>query len=436
MKKLLIFPVIFLIIAGCSKTKKEPEIYFTHEKALSYFRSVDSICAADNGKLWGVSLAGPVMFVDRPTRRVFANKPDSEGLLKLRDDVYQGIFPHERLIENSAVEFGGTVYAMTPLPSRDDAYRIKTAAINSLFHCYQKAINMEPQRNAVRYLDDRFARIWLKLEYRALRKAVESDSLQALQHLRDAVIFRGARREQFQSQVTDENRSEVYEGLAMLTSILLCNKTEEEAVEKLLGSIDFFYRFQSFSRSYSPILGCAYSYLLYRHGFDLRPVVKCDTADLGNLAANIYKLQLPEIFRDVAGSLALIYDVDSIYKEEEKRMNDIRERIRRQLSKFTDKPVLLLELESPYFDFEPEDIRSLDTLGTIYNTIRVSDNWGKLTVEKGGCLVSYNLKQIRLGARNLKESKNHYYGDGWHLILNGNLKVEKTEDNYILKKSL
>jgi hypothetical protein len=117
-------------------------------------------------------------------------------------------------------------------------------------------------------------------------------------------------------------------------------------------------------------------------------------------------------------------------------MADIRERIRRQLSRFTEKPVLSIELESPYFDFEPEDIRSLDTLGTIYNTIRVSDNWGKLTVEKGGCLVSYNLKNIRLTARNIKESKNHYYGDGWHIILNNNWKIVKTDDNYVLKRNL
>ena len=94
----------------------------------------------------------------------------------------------------------------------------------------------------------------------------------------------------------------------------------------------------------------------------------------------------------MAGSLAVNYDIEAINKEEEKRDADIKESIHRQISIFTEKPVVFLELESPYFDFEPEDIHSLDTLGTLYNSMRVSDNWGKLTVDKGGCLVSNNLK--------------------------------------------
>ena len=97
-------------------------------------------------------------------------------------------------------------------------------------------------------------------------------------------------------------------------------------------------------------------------------------------------------------------------------MADIKERIHRQISIFTEKPVVFFELESPYFDFEPEDIRSLDTLGTLYTAMRVSDNWGKLTVDNGGCLVSNNLKYLRITAKGFKEAKNHIYGEGWHLI--------------------
>jgi len=66
---------------------------------------------------------------------------------------------------------------------------------------------------------------------------------------------------------------------------------------------------------------------------------------------------------DVAGSLALSYDIDVINKEEEKRLADIKESVHKRISTFTEKPVVFLELESPYFDFEPENVQPLDTLG-------------------------------------------------------------------------
>ena len=434
MKKWFLLPVIILTVS-CSKPDNNPEIYFNARKALAYFSAIDSICEADKGKLWGTNLAGPVVFIDRPTRRMFANKPDNEGQLKLKEGVYQGIFSRERLIENSAVEIGGKIFAMVPLPPREDGYRIKTSAINALFHCLQKNLGVTHERFAIRSMDDRFARIWLKLEFRALKKAIEAESPDLISHIRDAIIFRGARRELFPSSIKEENRFEIYEGLSLFTSTLLCAKSQEEAKHRFQENLDIVYKFPSYSRAYGSIIGSTYTYLLYSGGYNIKPLLKSDTTDLGDIVIRYFNLRVPAIYRDVAGSLALVYDVDNIYKEEEQRMNEIRERIRRQLSKFTEKPIVTIELESPYFDFEPEDIRSLDTLGTIYNSIRIADNWGKLTVEKGGCLVSYNLKYVRLPAKNLKESKNHYYCDGWHIIVSNNWKIVKVDDNYVLRKA-
>jgi len=423
---------VVLLSAACAR--KEPEINFQASEAIKYFNTIDSICNKDNGKLWGVNFSGPVMFVDRPSRRIFASRPDREGLLRIKDGVWQGIFPRERIIENGPVEYGGEYYAMIPLPRQEDRYRIITMAVSALYRIYLKSNGFEPERFFIHYWDERPSRVWLKLEYRALKKALQSDREDLPGYLRDAIIFRSARREQIRSSQADENRFEKYNGLSLFTSVILCNETEEKANTRMIENIDFFYSLPSFSRSAGTILGSVYAFLLYRNGFDIKGI-SLNGGSIDSLAVSYFGLELPEISRDVAGSLAIVYDVDAIYKEEEQRMTGIRERVRRQLSKFTEKPVLTLELESPNFDFEPEDVRPLDTLGTIYNTLRVSDNWGKLTVEKGGCLLTDNLKTIRLGAKNIKESKNHINGDGWQLILNGNWKVVKQDDNYSLRKT-
>lgn len=284
-------------------------------------------------------------------------------------------------------------------------------------------------------MDGKSQRLLLKLEWRALRKAIDSDDNTRSQALRDALIFREARREQFPQEIRDENSFESYEGLATFTYAVLCNNSKEELKEYLLETLGRFYGFQSYSRSYGFIHGALYAFIAYEKGvkFD---IAKSDSLDLAEITRDIYEIQLPEICRDVAGSLAVSYELESVYKEEEERIVQVKDRMRRQISVFTEKPVVFLALESPYFDYEPEDIQSIDTLGTIYNSIRISDNWGKLTVEKGGCLISYNLKTLRITAKNFTESKSHFYGDGWHLILNSDWEITKQDENYLVRQKL
>jgi hypothetical protein len=102
-------------------------------------------------------------------------------------------------------------------------------------------------------------------------------------------------------------------------------------------------------------------------------------------------------------------------------------------SVFTEKPVVYIELESPYFDFEPEDVHAMDTVGTLYSKMRVSDNWGKLTVEKGGCLVSNNYRFLRVTAKGLKVDKNRIEGEGWLLLLNSEWEMIPVEQNYFVR---
>ena len=169
-------------------------------------------------------------------------------------------------------------------------------------------------------------------------------------------------RELYRNYSNDENRFESIEGLATFTYTLLCNSYPEEFKTKIFENLDRVYAMQSYSRSYGSIHGALYASLLYDNGFDFK-TIRSDIFDLGNAVKESYNIELPSVCRDVAGSLAVNYDIESINKEEEKRLSDIREGIHKQISTFTEKPVVFLELESPYFDFEPEDIHSLDTLG-------------------------------------------------------------------------
>jgi len=430
MKKWIFFP-IFLFLLSCKVEKTDT--YFTSEKASLYFKSIQDICNRDNGKLWGKNLYGPIMFVDRASRRIVSNQPDNEGLLKGKDDIYTGLYAKELIINNAPVKFGGTQFAMTSLPVEEDDYRIKTRAIHSLFHRFQETTGIISAGFNTNNMDDKEARLWIKLEWKALRKALNSEGEERQLAIRDALIFKGSNRELYQKYTNDENRFETYEGLATFTYTMLCTNSPEEYKTRLFEYLDRVYSMQSYSRSYGFIHGALYASLLYDKGFDFNKI-QTDNFDLGNAVKELYNIELPVICRDVAGSLAVNYDIDAINKEEEQRLTDIKERIHKLISTFTEKPVVFLELESPYFDFEPEDIHSLDTLGTLYSLMRVSDNWGKLTVDKGGCLVSNNLKYLRITAKGFKEEKNRISGEGWHLILNNDWELIKVDQNYFVRK--
>src|SRR6266700_3371217 len=62
-------------------------------QAKLYFDEARAACEADGSHLWGLSLCGPLMFVERQSRLIVANQPDAKGALKQQDGVFVGALP-------------------------------------------------------------------------------------------------------------------------------------------------------------------------------------------------------------------------------------------------------------------------------------------------------------------------------------------------------
>lgn len=425
---------LIIILAALLTQCKEGEgiEYLTVDKASYYFSEVEKLCAIDNGKLWGENLYGPILLIDTRTRKLYSNVQDNEGLLKPREGIFTGNYPREEVF-NYANEYGGTLYAMAPLPEEEDYYRITSRCIHGLFHCYQIRKEIDTPDYNTSHMGDRTARLWLKMEWKALERAIRTNGETRKQAIRDALVFRSARRELYPKYIQEENNFENYEGLASFTYMMLTSGSREEYLKKLIDYYHRIYDFRSYTFSYGFIHGNIYAHLLNETGFDFSSINSRDF-DAGETLMEKYNISLPEISRDIAGSLAFSYDLDLVNEEERQREEQLREGLRRRTAQFTEKPVVLLELESPNFSFEAEDTDPVDTLGTIYQTIRVSDNWGKLAVEEGGCLVSPNLKFLRVPAKNVEKERQHITGEGWHIVLNNNWELVKLDENYFVRK--
>src|SRR5690606_21334014 len=180
--------------------------------------------------------------------------------------------------------------------------------------------------------------------------------------------------------------------------------------------------------------GALYAVLLNDKDFDFKQI-RTQDFDLGKAVLDEYGVTLPAVCRDVAGSLAFNYDIQAIRAEESQRESMINEYTRRIVTTFNEKPVVTITMESPNFSFEPEDIDYLDTLGTLYEKLRVSDNWGKLAVDKGGALITNDLHTLRVSAKDLLVERNHMSGDGWHLVLNDGWQSAKLDNgNYTITR--
>ena len=88
--------------------------------------------------------------------------------------------------------------------------------------------------------------------------------------------------------------------------------------------------------------------------------------------------------------------------------------------------------ENMSISFDPINIVPIENIGTVYPTLRVTDNWGILTVENGS-LLSADWKNVKV-SEPIEINDKTIKGDGWILELNENWKVEKIDAIYQLMK--
>ena len=73
--------------------------------------------------------------------------------------------------------------------------------------------------------------------------------------------------------------------------------------------------------------------------------------------------------------------------------------------------------------FDPRNITPLENFGTVYPNIRVTDDWGILTVENGALLASDWSKVTVTAPTNISDTIIN--GNGWKLELNTEWEVKK-----------
>ncbi|HEX8171320.1 MAG TPA: hypothetical protein VF824_12335 [Thermoanaerobaculia bacterium] len=344
----------------------------------SAFTELQSMCARDGGRMWGREICGPTLLVDPKTREAATFADGVSGSATLPESIG---------IANTAVDWNGRRWTMVMLPLPEDVIARRALLAHESFHRVQEQLGFAPTSPSNAHLDSADGRYWLRLEWRALARALAlaAEGSDASPAVRDALAFRARRRAAFKTAAADERALEMHEGLAEYTGTALAVPVVRERAAYLVAKLANAEAQDRFIRNFAYASGPAWGAVIeLRDRRWTRRVKSSD--DLGALAARAWKLAPSDGHADAYGGAVLRAEEDA----RETRKQQERAALR---ARFIDGPTLTLPLREMQMVFDPNGLQPLDDRGTVYRSITVSDRWGKIVVT-GGALMSPDFTKL------------------------------------------
>lgn len=430
--------LLLIILSSClndksKQTEKVTDNLTVEEKTIiQTYSDVDSLLTLDNGKFWDKQLYGPIIFVEPETRFFYSNENNTTNSFIKISSIYKDSLPTDINVANTAINWNNKRWSMVMLPLPTDKISRNNLIIHELFHRLQPEIgyeNLQELDNG--HLDSYKGRLFLKLELQALEKALNSkDDKSRLKHIHNALIFR-SKRHNTQEVKDAENSLELNEGLAEYTAIMLSGRNEQEMKLHLSQNKNSFYSNPTFVRSFAYQTIPFYGYLLSFRNKNWHKEIDRNT----NLTDYFIKsfginLETKKTVEEITNENN--YEYQQIEKTETDREKIRLEKVAELKAKFIENKTLELPFQNMNISFDPRNITPLENFGTVYPNLRVTDNWGILTVENGALLASNWGKVTVSEPTNI--SSELVKGDGWQLELNPEWKVEKIDNKFKLTK--
>ena len=383
-------------------------------------------------QLWNLDLYSSILLVNPVTREVIANEPSPSLSPTSVAGIYRGALPDDMNIANTALEWDGKAWAMVLLPLAENKEDRINLLAHELFHKVQSALGFEANNPANNHLDEKEGRIYLRLELEALRLALNEPASSA-EHLSHAMAFRRLRHERYPGSASTENLLELNEGLAEYTGMVISGRNSQSQRLHFNKAMDRFLQNPSFVRSFAYQTLPLYGYLLDKSkpGWNLSV---SDSTDLTALLSERLSLPPNLEIQDYESPAAEYYDSKRIIAEESSREAKRQELLAHYQKIFVQDPHLRIPFEQMSVSFDPRNVFPFGSLGSIYPTLRVTDNWGILTVTEGA-LLSSQWDFVIVSAPSQTDT-HLLQGAGWTLQLNTGYGVvqEIGSPNFVLEK--
>ena len=377
------------------------------ELAAAWFAEARELCERDGGRLWGVSLCGPMVIADAATGTIATNQPapDAER-------------PRALGYANAAMPWGDerwSTFVWQHVP-RDDVQDRGRLMIHELFHRVQPGLGLITPDGDNSHLDTREGRTWIQLEWRALARALSTTGEERLAAIRDALAFRAARRAAFPQAAESERRDEIREGLAQYTGTVVATASAESpraaAIDDALEQLAAAPSQPTFVRTFGYTSGAAYGLLLDEHAPGWRRRLTADH-DLGALLAAAVEVEPGAGVEIDVETAAARYDAAELRTAEQQREREHQARVAELERRFVDGPVLILP-RGRGASFVTTGSTPIPGHGTVVASYRVESEWG--TLEADWVLVASDGERLIVPAPESTEEP-ILQGDGWTIQL-------------------
>jgi hypothetical protein len=350
------------------------------QRAQEYFKEARVLCERDGGRLWGVSICAPMVIGDARTQTFATSQPPPEA-------------PRPTLIGllNGPIRWGDTMWAALtwdtianwPARTRGEAFLHESFHIAQQRHLVDARYEIQkPGLNdptaANEHLDSVEGRYWLRLEWRALARALRESGEPRALAVREALAFRQARHARYPDKVESERALDVNEGLASYTQTVLAAPSGADAIARGLDLLAEAENGESFVRTFSYTSGPAYGLLLdaASPGWPRKVHVNDDPATMLMLALGVQPVA------DAAAAAAR-YGGAELRAAEEQREQQRQARLAQLRRRFVDGPVFVMPCGGSGTSNSLGAV-VIPGAGTVYfHPYRLSGNCGTLEAEKG-----------------------------------------------------
>lgn len=419
--------VVFIFLVACTLVPRMVAQDGNDRMRAGLVEYLDA-CTADAGKLWSKSLCGRLIVIDLQRRIMVADAADSEGVLKANGKIFEGTMPDDFVPSNTSVRWHDADWATVLGPLPEERFARVRLLVHESFHRLQPELGLRGPDTLNNHLATEQGRTWLRLELRALSRALRVQGEDSRLAAKDAMLFRAYRNQIFPESKSKEDALELAEGMPEYTGSRLALTVTGETLERVARGVESFDDSSSYVRSLGYATGPALGFLLDRFSPEWREtLLKQKEKSVAGLLADAIHFGPPKDLRAAAEASGKRYGLTAIVFDEETREQRRQARLAQFKKWFIDGPVLSFpERNELKRNFNPNNLVPFEPYGTVYPTGTFTADWGRLDVSDNGALLAPTFRSLKVIAPDDLSRSGEIRGPGWVLKLNQGYVIQRS----------